>query len=527
MKVFTRLYLVLFILLPVMMFGQDDDTPVMQYFVGGKMKLGLNMGLNLGGAGIGTSTYGGIISPTVSNGVAGIFSNPAELANLKSTQIHFNTRLPISSGLFGLGTNDILSESTLKETTDEIINQEGTFIFNDGSYREDIKASEAEFGLTGALSSFTIGMNVMDGLSIAIGYYNPLSYSTKFLISGIGMILRTSRTVGNNVTNIDMDLTSSFISEMELDYNQITFGAGYEVYKNESSQLTAGVSVTRYQMRNRLNIGYYTQGSMILSNVNEYYFNNPNDQNLNFDDGETNKLYWNAFGNYKDNKYGVKLAATYAMNFENLFISSAKFTLVYDQIPEMTMTDPNAISESYQPKFITGRFGDDANPVDFVVDSIDLAKPNLTVPAFNVHSDNVIVSVPSSVTFGTDLTFSSFTLSTNIVSYLSEVSYKYDKYKLGIDPSFGFKFGWDIKTADKFENSSILLWPLRLMYLDFDGIILQAFGESTGYRNPHYRMGVGLMFGDAIAEGMGDDMKKDLQDGLSSGMITGFSLGRQ
>ena len=518
--------IILLLLISTVIYAQDD-TPEMQYFVGGKMRFNLSAGMNLGGAGMGTSTYGGILSANVTDGAASIFSNPANLSQLDGTQISFNTRFTLSPGLAGMTKDDLVGPDVIADATDTGLDQKGTFTFPAGTYRRDTEVNQFDLALAGGLSSFSVGLPIYDRLKFAVGYYNPMNYSLDMLVSGIATDLQTSRTLGNNTTNIDIKLNSSFLMDFAFKIFHASAGLAYDYSFGENYNISAGFSVNNYYLRNRIELGLNIDGMMILNNTSEYNFNDPTDPLLNPAKGDRNDLFWKARGDFRTSDWGFKFGTTLDMpNFDFLF-SSVKFSIIYDNIPKFTLTDENAFSESYQPKFMTGRFGDDAHPLDFVVDSIKLSQPNLTVSSFNVFADQVEISIPSSITFGFDFGFGGNTWTLNVVKYMSELSYTFDKYKFGLNSTIGIKSGFDFCLADKLEDSNIFTFPLRLLFIDIDGILMQAFGDVTRYRNPHYRFGGGLMMGDPIVTGLPDDQIKSIEDALSFGMLTGFSMGRQ
>jgi hypothetical protein len=66
------------------------------------------------------------------------------------------------------------------------------------------------------------------------------------------------------------------------------------------------------------------------------------------------------------------------------------------------------------------------------------------------------------------------------------------------------------------------LLPLRLLFLDVDGLLFQAMGRYSGYRNPHYRLGGGLQQGTLLVGRLAADARPATQV-----LPTGFSMGRQ
>ena len=527
MKKFITIILSI-LLLQQLLVAQDSDTPVMQYFDGGKMNFSFRLGLNGFGGGTGNGNFGGVISPSLNNGSASMFYNPAGLGFLKSTEFFFDSKVSFSLESFGAGKDDVISPDMIKDGLDDVLTDTATFIFPEENYRRDTEVKEADLGQAGGITAFGIAVPVTKNITAGLGYSILADVTMDLLVSGISTDLKTTKTVGSEETEIDIVLRNSFAMNMSLKLNQLVFSTGAEIFNDNKGHLNAGISAVRYSAGEYLFVNLNTTGMMILDNSNEYYFNNPNDKTLNSEAGERNDLFWRASGNYETTEWGFKFGTFYQYTDKNSFLSHFKFSLIYDNMPKLTMVDENAYSESYQPKFLTGKFlGEDDDALDFVVDSIEITKPHLTVPTNNEFSDSVNISFPSSLLLGIDANFGDHTFALNIVKYFDELSYEFGKYKMGLNASTGIKAGFDFKFPEELKGWAWALLPVRLLYLDFDGLLLQAFQARTGYSDPHYRVGGGLIMGDPIVEGFSDEAQKaDLESALNSGIPTGFALGR-
>jgi hypothetical protein len=81
---------------------------------------------------------------------------------------------------------------------------------------------------------------------------------------------------------------------------------------------------------------------------------------------------------------------------------------------------------------------------------------------------------------------------------------------------------------DELEGWNWAYLPLRLLYLDFDGILMQLFQDQTHYKNSYYKISGGVLFGDAIVEGIFDQQQsKSIKDGLNMPLPSGFALTRE
>lgn len=519
---------IMVLLLSAVSFAQVDDTPIMQYWVGGTLNLDFAYQGNMNGAGFGSGIFAGIISPGVNNGASAMYSNPAELNFLTRPQLIFDTRLGVGTNTLGISDSEIISEETISDGSDDFLTDTTTFKLPNSSFRRDTRLGGVNFGQAGGISSLTFALPLSDRLVVGYGYNSVMQFDMDLLVSGIMTNIKTQKQIGNNVTPIDMILNSSLASSISFRMSSMTLSAGYNLYHNENNlTVNVGVSFNRYSMTHRLSNRFYSDGMMVMSNSTEYYFNDKNDDVLDFASGETNELYWINNGNFEAVKWGGKFGFYYHPGEKSKFWSHFKFSLVYDYVPEMSLSDDNAYSRSYQPKFFTGRvIGDNEDALDIIIDSIDIAKPNLTVETFNPFSTEVRVNMPSSFTYGMDIRLGKHTFAFNYVAYSGELSYQLDKYKFGKKASSGVRVGMDFHFPDQFKGASWLLLGMRVMFLDIDGAIFQIFGKSTGYKNPHYRAGIAFMNGDPIVEGFGEEDAKDLKDALNTPLITGFSLGR-
>jgi hypothetical protein len=515
-----------FLLVLLFVFSRDfvvaQDTPEMLYFTGGNLNLNFGMEMNSTGLSPNGGTFGGVFSPALENGVYSVFGNPAALG--KCTKTGF--MLDANWGLSFSG-KDLVTDKDIASGTDDFLKDTTTYVFKEGNFKSYTKINSLDLAFRRAgFRSFAVTLPVSDYFTFGFGYSRPLSLSLDFALSGLNTALRTSKTIGNNVTAIDFILNSDLKGIFDFKMSTLSFSVGAKLAGGKhDDHLFVGASLIKYSLFHRLYFNFYSDGVMILNNTNEYYFNDPGDPNLDRVKGETNKLFWNAEGNYSSSRWGAKFGLVFEPKISVPFMN---FSLDVNIVPNFYLTDPNAFSESYQPKFLVGRLmGNKDEALDIIIDPLNLAKPNLTVPTHNVFTDSVIFSLPSSLNFGFDFKLGKHTLALNLVKYFGELSYKMDKYKIGKKASGGVKFGVDFRFPDKMEGWDWVLLPVRLFYLDFDGLLFQLLGEETAYSNPHFRIGGGLMFGDAIVEGISDkDQEKALRDLLGMPLPSGFAFGK-
>jgi len=102
-----------------------------------------------------------------------------------------------------------------------------------------------------------------------------------------------------------------------------------------------------------------------------------------------------------------------------------------------------------------------------------------------------------------------------------------DKYEIGKETSFGLKLAANFAFDDELEGWGYAAIPIRLLYLDIDGLLFQIFRSVTDYRNPHYRVALGAVFGNEIMSDFGKDYNDIIKTAFSLPYPYGFSLSRQ
>jgi len=503
--------------------GQASDTPNMLYWIGGKLNIKLNGGINSSvGIGSGSGVFGGMISPNLNYGSTSLFSNPAELAYLKKANIFFESKL-------GAGISNMLSQSDMKKQTTDMLKDTTTFIFTPGTYRKDMEIGEQEIAQVGGLAALTGAIPFEDYFVLGGGFSTPVDFSSDLLINGISTDLASSKIVAENETKIDIILKPTILAITKLKVNRVSYGLAREVMNNQQGQVAVGFTVNRYDIRNFINLALDFQGMVVLNNLNEYYFNDVNDPSIDPAKNESNNLFFRAKGNYRDTRVGFTLGANYNPANKNNWLSRFNFSLVYNYNPNFVLSDNSALMESYQPRFMVGRFsgkGDDK--FDVAIDSMDLAKPNLTKPTQNYFASEVLIKMPSTLTVGVDAKFGKHNVSLNVIKYFNEMFYQFDRYKIGKDMSLGIRGGADFVFPEELKGWSWALLPIRFLYLDLDGFIMQLFKKYTSYENPHYRFYGGMSFGDPIVDGFSDkDTRKSLRDMMDLPIPAEFALARQ
>jgi len=503
--------------------AQSSDTPKMLYWIGGKLNINMSGGMNSSvGIGSGNGVFGGMISPNLNYGSTSIFSNPAELAYLKKSNIFFESKM-------GIGTSSFLSQSDMKKQTTDMLKDTTTFIFKSGSYRKDMQIGEQNIAQTGGMTALTGAIPFENYFVLCGGFSTPVDFSSELLINGISTDLASSKIVAENETKIDIILKPTILAITKIKVNRVSYGLAKELMNNQNGQVAVGFTVNRFDMRNFINMDLDFQGMVVLNNLNEYYFNDKNDPSIDPLKNESNNLFFRAKGNYKDTRVGFTLGANYNPANLNNWLSRFNFSLVYNYNPDFTLTDNSALMESYQPRFMVGRFSGKGNDkFDVSIDSMDLAKPNLTKATNNYFASEVLIKMPSTLTLGIDAKLGNHNVSLNILKYFNEVSYQFERYKIGKELNVGVRGGADFLFPTELKGWAWALLPIRFFYLDIDGFIMQLFKKATQYENPHYRFYGGMSFGNPIVEGFADkDQRKSLKDMMDLPIPAEFGLARQ
>ncbi|MEM1094577.1 MAG: hypothetical protein AAGJ10_08240 [Bacteroidota bacterium] len=518
----TWLLCSLFALLALPVQAQSDDFTMMRWR-GGAISADLRMGFNLTGGGLGSSIFGGVITPRIQSGAASLFTNPAELGLLRHQQIVIDAQLGIGTQSFGLTGNDLLSASTIQTETDGVLSD---LNFPTSATPQYTQVQGLAAGLQGRFPALAVALPVYDRFAVSIGVHYPIATTLDLRMAGLEALLNAQADAGDQTIDIDVLFNIGFSTQLQLNMQSLDFGGGGTVPLS-SGTFGYGVTASRYGVTNALNINASPQGSVVLNKTTEYAFNDAGDPNLT--GNETNELYWTLQGNFEDVQWGGRAGVFFQSKNKRWALSA-----VYNHVPDFTLTDPNAFSRSFVPAFINLDGETDPDPADpeaqdlFNIEDLDIAKPNLTRATIDTLGQTVSLAYPSSLTLGVDVGLGKHTLAVNYVQYTGPLAYGYTyngEKRVGKDLTNGVRVGLDFQFPDKLKGAGWALVPLRLLFLDVDGLLLQALGTHTGYTNPHYRIGAGVSFGSAIVEGLEDG--EALRDVLDLPTPTSLSLGRQ
>jgi hypothetical protein len=387
------------------------------------------------------------------------------------------------------------------------------------------------------LSSFALAVPVHRRFVVAAGMHYPLDLSLGLSATGIEAQFEGEQSLGDQSIGINVQMNLDAVLDLSMRINTFSFGMGGLLYEGRFGGLTAGVAFNRYQITHALRAGIQPEARVEVSGLREYFFNDPGDTGLDVVAGETNAFYWRAQGNFTDAAWGVRAGLVYQIPWAGWNLS-----LAYNGTPTFRLSDDQAFAEGYVPSFIdldaSGEESVDAEGSLLAFDALNLAKPNLTQATGDSLGQVLTFRMPTSVTAGLDIALGPHTVAVNYIHYLNGFSYRgvYGKpgenledntFALGKDLTSGVRLGVDLKFPDRLKGGAWALIPVRLLFLDLDGLLFQALGKYTGYKNPHYRFGGGVGFGPAVLEGRLAGQTEGLGTALGSPLPGGFSLGRQ
>lgn len=499
--------------------GSDDDVPELSLWRGGNLNVDFNLNLNLLGIGSGSAMMGGVMSGRVQNGAAALFTNPAALGTTNQRSFIFDGQFGYGTGITPSINNEIRSSinDEIATETENFLTDPDNFDLQPDAYTSFTNMNSLNAGVGSQMGSFALSWPVHERLVLAIGANQPVNMQFRLQSSGLSTKLAQEQGTDDVSVRFDVLMNISALIDVTFQMNTFSMGFGSQVYDGAFGSLSVGGAIQQYHLQNKRNFSTDLSGMVVVGNADERFFNNPNDPNLNFEAGESNSFFMQANGFFEDRQTGFSLSAVYQAP------RIATFSVMYQQMPEFTLSDPNAFSRAFLPIFIVS---DDilGGDIDVRLDTLRANKPNLTTERdISRLVNEAKFQLPSSLRFGLDLALGRHTVVLNYTSYLSNLEFEIGDSYYGKQATHGVGFGVNMVFSDKFRLRSIPALPIRLLYLDVDGLLMQAFRGFTNYSNPQYSFGVSAMLGDSI-EGGSDGAIADVM-GLP--LPTGFSMGRR
>ncbi len=505
--------------------AQEEDTnpSELHLFRGGYMDVNFGLNLNTVGSSLGSGSMGGLISSRVNNGALNIHLNPAMLGFMTNGQVLFDSRVGIGTAMTP-GINSSLRSTINNEiesaVDDEFSNEENWTQFPE-TYIQATQVRDFDIGFRSDVSSAAFAAPINNKTVIAGAYSYPASVNFDMGITGLTAKLAQEQGTDEVAIRFDVLMNISLLTQMSFKMNTLSVGMGTKLIDKRFKKLGLGGTFTRYQVDNIRRVQADLSGMVVVGGADERYFNNPDDPNLNYDAGESNAFFMNADGTFKATEYGIKVGAYYELDKE------LRLSLVYDQVPNFNLKSENSTASAFLPVFLVGS-GDDVlqGNIDVALDSLQTNKPNLTTER-NISSlvEDSKLSLPSSLTVGLDFALRRHTMVINYSRYFGELSFTNGGHTIGKNLSNGFGIGFDFDMREKYDNAVQFgrVLPVRLLFLDIDGLLFQALSGLTGYKNSHYRIGGSIVLGEGIVTVNNDGLRSNL-DGI---IPQSFSMGRQ
>ena len=524
LKSILILFLVLFV--ATTSFAQNDEeeegnTPELSLFRGGNLALNLKLGVNMNGVGLGSSMMGGIISPRMKNGAGALTQNPAELGIIRRAVFTIDGLPPIGTWSGGSLNNTLKSDvnSELESSISDVVNDETQFLQTPDAYIRYTQLSELNAGFARRLAGVSVAIPVHKRLVFAASSSRPLDIGLQTNLSGISAKIAQEQGTEDVALRFDVLMNIGLLADVRLQTQQLNVGFGSNIYDSKRSTLSVGFTATNYQINHFRYLNTDLSGMVVIGGADERFFNNPLDVNLSTDNGESNAFFLRSTASYTTSQWGYRAGIL----FERQGRSS--FSIVYNQMPDFNLRARNASSEAALPIFLVG--DDIFESLEVVLDTLEASKPNLTtVRDISGLTDDILFSMPSSLTFATDLAMGRHTLTLNYSHYLTNFEMRLGDDIYGKENPFAIGFGLDFAGTDRFlTKHQWYIFPLRLLFLDFDGILFQTFRKFTGYSNPHYRFGGKALFGTGYTQG---SVNQNLQQVFDMPILPlTFSMGRE
>lgn len=495
---------------------EESEAPELGLWRGGQASVDFFLGPHFLNGGIQSRT-GGVNSARIDGGAFLANGNPAMLGNLAKANVRINSRV-------GLGTSlmesfiDITGElnAQIATETESVFGNPDNFMQTPNTRVVPTEVSNLNAGIPATVESIAFAYPVNDRFAFSLSYTNPVL--TDFQLRLNGLSAKLAQEEGTDEVSIRFDVLmniaayASFKAEMDI----TTIGMGAKILERGHHELFFGGSLHRYSVQNERLINTDLSGMVVVGFADERFFNNDADPNLNRDQSETNEMYFRARGNFTDTKYGYRAGLSYS------FYDSFGLSMLYVNNPRLELTDPNATSSAFLPVFVVG---DDilSGDIEVILEDLEANKPNLTTPRDISRLVNPgVLQIPSYFEVATDLPLNKHTIALNYRQYLTDFEVGIGDGVFGKRNPFAVGLAADFSHSNTLKNGGWALLPFRLLLLDIDGLIFQAFKNSSGYQNPHITIGGSVMMGEGFAE----EGASNFQSLMDMPTPLGFNIGR-
>lgn len=511
--------------------AQSSEDFVALRFDGGFVQSDFRLGSNLFGSGVGSGSFGRVQSALQGVDGAVVFGNPASLAHVELGQIGVETRFPVRNGSLGIGSSSLLTDSSIRSQTDELLQD---LSFPDNVTPVYTNTGRLSIGQPRQLSAFWLTWPVNENVGIGFGYRQPLILSSQTAISGASTLLRGKHSEEGSAVQIDFLAELALNSDLNLQVDELSLGTGGLLERYYLGDVWWGISFYRYSATADWNLDVTPQGVLTISGAEQFFFNDPEDPNLNSDLGDSNQFFWKVRAGYSGSGVGARIGLIHR-TYGDRFGSS-----ILLNIPSrIRMRDADALAESYLPVFVNlqGVIDNETEENTDLLDieALELARPNLTRQTHDAVGTQMDVNLPVSLTLGVDLPLGRHTVVFNLIRYWGSLSVEGEygsgsgetaTYKIGKTPTWGLRAGFDFARGHR--RSGFRAWdlPIRLLTLDFDGLFFDLMGDWANYSNARYRVSGGMQWGDSVVQGLDNTVINDLDALLGGRIPTSIAVGR-
>jgi hypothetical protein len=510
---------------PLVASAQNSDVLELSLLRGGEIAVDFRAGINFNGFGPGTSQMGGITSSRVNSGPGSLITNPAELGLLRRGVLVVDGHPAAGIWKNSPYQQTVIDEihNTLETETNNTINDTTVFRKTDDSYIKYTRMNAVNAGFATRLGAFALAVPVTDRLTAAVSVSQPLDIRMDLTASGISTKMAMEQGTQDVSLRFDIMMNAAASGSAAISMQQVNAGFGYLAWRNKrGDQLSLGATASRYEFVSSQTLNADLSGMVVIGGADERFFNNPNDVNLDPSKGESNEMFLRVTNNARDLAWGYRAGLLYRRKW-----LTASFA--YNHMPAFNLIDQNATTQASVPVFLYPKPDGDGEQEVVDLQELQPAKPNLTsIRGQGSLEQNIDWQMPSSVNAGFDVAMGAHTLSLNYAYYLGDFRMRvFGDEAVGRRNPMGVGFGLDFRGTDRFATwHQLYIFPLRLLFLDVDGILFQAFRKRTGYHDPHYRFGFRAMTGTGFEESTNGN---DLGNLFTTIPITplGFSMGRE
>lgn len=491
---------------------------------GGELHSSLRSGVNASGAGLSRSTLGSLHAAYGPFDAASVFGNPAALAFVDIPQVAIDFRLPMANGTYGVGPASLLSASQIQRTTDGFLED---LSYASGNAPVYTRADRILAGQPRQLSSIAASYPFDEYAVVSVGFRQPVLMEAVLVARGNELLMQGVQDDGSSSTRIDLSAALNVDAGVDVSLREMAFGAGGLLDDYSFGSIWWGGSAYRTHASVGLSMHMLPQAAIAIGGANPFYFNNPDDPNLDRSAGETNDFFWNVNGAYAGAGWGFRGGLVYRPYSE-----AWGATVNLNLAPRLDMGDRGAYAEGFLPAFvdIRGAMNDPFQPELFNVEAVDLSRPNVTARTRDAMGSSMRIRLPSSLTLGLDRVLGRHRLAINATRYEGEFALsgqygirdgRLQPYVIGKRTTWGGTAALDLARP----RSVLLAIPLRLITLDVDGVILELL-PGTRFANPRYRFSGGFVSGPARTTGIDNSFADDLSSWIGGIVPTSLGVAR-